>query len=98
MTDEIENIKEALASDPEWKKKLNAQIAGMEMDEEEYWNFLRPQYKSNMIVNKYLNKMYEEKCKEEKIDLYSEDYMEKRKEWRDSIAQEAIKKYNVKVE
>lgn len=98
VTDEIENIKEALASDPEWKKKLNAQIAGMEMDEEEYWNFLRPQYKSNMIVNKYLNKMYEEKCKEEKIDLYSEDYMEKRKEWRDSIAQEAIKKYNVKVE
>lgn len=98
VTDEIENIKEALASDPEWKKKLNAQIAGMEMDEEEYWNFLRPQYKSNMIVNKYLNKMYEEKCKEEKIDLYSEEYMEKRKEWRDSIAQEAIKKYNVKVE
>ena len=42
--------------------------------------------------------MYEEKCKEEKIDLYSEEYMEKRKEWRDSIAQEAIKKYNVKVE
>lgn len=98
VTDEIENIKAALAADPEWQRELNAQIAGMEMDEEEYWNFLRPQYKSNMIVNKYLNKMYEEKCKEEKIDLYSEEYMEKCKEWRDSIAQEAIKKYNVQVE
>ena len=98
VTDEIEKIKAALATDPEGKKELEAEIAGMGMDEEEYWNFLRPQYKSNMIVNKYLNKMYEEKCKEEKIDLYSEEYMEKRKEWRDSITQEAIKKYNVKVE
>ena len=98
VTDEIEKIKAALATDPEGKKELEAEIAGMGMDEEEYWNFLRPQYKSNMIVNKYLNKMYEEKCKEEKIDLYSEECMEKRKEWRDSITQEAIKKYNVKVE
>ena len=98
VTDEIEKIKAALATDPEGKKELEAEIAGMGMDEEEYWNFLRPQYKSNMIVNKYLNKMYEEKCKEEKIDLYSEECMEKRKEWRDSITQEAIKKYNVTVE
>ena len=98
VTEAINEIRVTFASDPEGKKELEAEIAGMGMDEEEYWNFLRPQYKSKMIVNKYLNKMYEEKCKEEKIDLYSEECMEKRKEWRDSITQEAIKKYNVKVE
>ena len=98
VTEAIDKIRATFVSDPEGKKELEAEIAGMGMDEEEYWNFVRPQYKSNMIVNKYLNKMYEEKCKEEKIDLYSEEYMEKRKEWRDSIAQEAIKKYNVQVE
>lgn len=62
VTEAIDEIRATFASDPEGEKELEAEIAGMGMGEEKYWNFLRPQYKSNMIVNKYLNKMYEEKC------------------------------------
>ena len=59
--------------------------------------------KKNGTMDKYFQESFikyveEKNIGKEKIDLYSEEYMEKRKEWRDSIAQEAIKKYNVKVE
>lgn len=98
VTEEINKIKASFESDEEGQKELNAQLAGMGMDEDEYWEFLRPQYKSNMIVNKYLQKVFESRCKKEKISINSEEFMQKRQEWRDSIVKEAIKKYDVKVE
>lgn len=98
VTEEINKIKMSFESDPEGQKELKAQLAGMGMNEEEYWEFLRPQYKSNMIVNKYLKKMFESRCEKEKISINSEKFMQKKQEWRDSIVKEAIKKYDVKVE
>ena len=98
VTEEINKIKMSFESDPEGQKELKAQLAGMGLNEDEYWEFLRPQYKSNMIVNKYLNKMYESRCEKEKISMNSEKFMQKKQEWRDSIIKEAIKKYDVKVE
>lgn len=98
VTEEINKTKGTFDSDPEGQKELNAQVAGMGMNEDEYWEFLRPQYKSNMIVNKYLQKMYEGRCEKEKIDINTKEFMQKRQEWRNEIVKEAIKKYKVKVQ
>lgn len=98
VTEEINKIKKSFESDPEGQKELNAQVAGMGMNEDEYWEFLRPQYKSNMIVNKYLQKMYESRCEKEKINIDTEKFMQKKQEWRNEIVKDAIKKYNVKVQ
>lgn len=98
VTEEINKIKMSFESDPEGQKELNAQLAGMGMNEDEYWEFLRPQYKSNMIVNKYLQKMFESRCEKEKIGIDSEEFMQKKQEWRDAIVKEAIKRYDVKVQ
>ncbi len=98
VTEEIERIKETFVSDSEGQKELKAQIAGMGMEEDEYWESLRPQYKSNMIANKYLRKMYEKKGKEEGIEINSEKFQERKKVWRDEIIQDAIEKYHVQAE
>lgn len=98
VTEEINKIKGTFDSDPEGQKELNAQVAGMGMNEDEYWESLRPQYKSNMIVNKYLQKMYEGRCEKENIDINTKEFMQKRQEWRNEIVKEAIKKYKVKVQ
>ncbi len=98
VTEEIEKIKATFVSDPEGQKELKAQIAGMGMEEDEYWESLRPQYESNMIANKYLRKMYEKKGKEEGIEINSEKFQERKKMWRDEIIQDAIEKYHVQAE
>ncbi len=95
VTEEIEKIKATFVSDPEGQKELKAQIAGMGLEEDEYWESLRPQYKSNMIANKYLRQNYEKKGKEEGIEINSEEFQEKKKAWRDEIIQDAIEKYQV---
>lgn len=98
VTAEINKIKELFVGDPEGKKELDAEIAGMGMTEDEYWEYLRPQYKSNIIVNKYLKMMYEKKCDEEGIAMDSKEFAEKQSEWRKTIAEDAIQKYNVTVD
>lgn len=94
VTEEIDKIKATFVADPEGQKELKAEIAGMGVSEEEYWEILRPQYKSNIIVNKYLFSMYEKKCKEEKIDMNSSEYTAKQADWRKQLTEEAIAKYH----
>ncbi len=95
LTEEINKIRATFDGDEDGQKELKARIAGMGMTENEYWDSLRPQYKSNIMANKYLQLMYGKRCQKEKISMDSPQYAEKQTQWKDEITEEAIKKYHV---
>lgn len=98
ITNIIAKVKKTYLHDEEGKKELNALIAGMGLEEKEYWNFMRPQYKTNLVISKYLKKCYEQRCKDEGINMTSSEFQEKKMKWRSDIVQDAVEKYKVKVQ
>lgn len=98
VAEQIEKARKVYHEDEEGKKELQALIAGMGMTEDEYWEAIKPQYESNMRINKYLQEMYKKKCQEEDISYPSPEFTEKQEVWREELTKAAIEKYHVTID
>ncbi len=94
----VNDIRKAVHDEEEEEKQLKAVIAGRGMSEDEYWSSLKAQYKVNMIINKYLEGKYEKMADKENVTRESENYSEKTAAWRNTLTDEAISKFNVKID
>lgn len=94
----IQDVKEAYNKNETSKKELQAVIAGTGLSEKEYWDYVKPEYEENMVINKYLESKYKKKAEQSSIAYGTEQYYEKAKIWREDLAQEAVEKYNITVE
>ncbi|MBQ6537431.1 MAG: SurA N-terminal domain-containing protein [Eubacterium sp.] len=93
VKNEIDDLKRVIHEDPEAEKDLKAVIDGYEMSEDEYWKKVAPQYKTGIIVNKYLDKEYEKRKSKTKGFIDGEKEQKLETEWRQEIVNSAIKKY-----
>lgn len=93
----VNDIRTAVHDEEEEEKQLKAVIAGRGMSEDEYWNSLKAQYKVNMMINKYLEGEYEKMADKENVTKEEENYSEKTATWRKILTDEAIDKFDVKI-
>ena len=90
---EIKKTKEAIHSNEEAEKELQAYLAGADKSEDEYWELVKQDYEKNLLIEKYVTAQIKKKAKENGVSEGSDQYYEKQQQWQTEIENEAMEEF-----
>ncbi len=90
---EVDDLRKGIHGIPEEEKNLKAIVDGFEMTEDEYWEMVKPQYETAIIVNKYLDHEYEKRKSKLKGNYDGEKIYQLELKWRQEIINRAKSRY-----